>query len=279
MILSTKEKEKRVLEYVEQEKSYREIQDQLHISSRDISFIVKKAKEKKDKEEEKKIQTSITSKAYKLYTKGKSPLQVATILGIEAREARKLYTDYLDLKGCHHLVEVLQQFDRQTIRDFSKPYMTNDNRIDEKKLIEAIKMHRNLPKIKEEYNSTSSQLKDLQAQRDRYYSYTNFLINKNLELQDEVSLASNKIKEHVTELLKQKDPYIRASIMTILKIIKEDPEKETLINNNNLYSSDQKISEMVAKFHDTISEIIVNSIINSNNTKNNYDIYKNQGRI
>jgi len=157
--------------------------------------------------------------------------------------------------------------------------MTNDNRIDEKKLIEAIKMHRNLPKIKEEYNSTSSQLKYLQAQRDRYYSYTNFLINKNLELEDEVRLASNKIKEHVTELLKQKDPYIRASIMTILKIIKEDPEKETLINNNNLYSSDQKISEMVAKFHDTISEIIVNSIINSNNTKNNYDIYNNQGRI
>jgi transcriptional regulator len=73
MILSTKEKEKRVLECREQEKSYREIQDQLHISSRDISFIVKKAKDKKDKEEEKKIQTSITSKAYKLYTKGKSP--------------------------------------------------------------------------------------------------------------------------------------------------------------------------------------------------------------
>jgi hypothetical protein len=279
MILSTKEKEKRVLEYLEQDKSYREIQDQLHISSRDISFIVKKAKEKKDKEEEKKIQTSITSKAYKLYTKGKNPLQVATILGIEAREVRKLYTDYLDLKGCHHLVEVLQQFDRQTIRDFSKPYMTNDNRIDEKKLIEAIKMRRNLPKIKEEYISTSSQLKDLQAQRDRYYSYTNFLINKNLELQDEVSLASNKIKEHITELLKQKDPYIRASIMTILKIIKEDPEKEILINNNNLHSSDQKISEMVAKFYDTISEIIVNSITNSNNTKNNYDIYNNQGRI
>jgi transcriptional regulator len=142
MILSTKEKEKRVLEYVEQNKTYQEIQDQFHISSRDISFIIKKAKEKKDKEEEKKIQTSITSKAYKLFTKGKDPLHVATTLGIEAPEVRKLYTNYLDLKGCHHLVEVLQQFDRQTIRNFSKPYMTNDNRIDEKKLIEAINMSR-----------------------------------------------------------------------------------------------------------------------------------------
>ena len=54
MILSSKEKEKRVLECIEQNKSYREIQDLYHISSRDISIITKKAKEKKDKEEEKK---------------------------------------------------------------------------------------------------------------------------------------------------------------------------------------------------------------------------------
>ena len=61
--------------------------------------------------------------------------------------------------------------------------------------------------------------------------------------------------------------------MTILKIIKEDPEKEILINSNNLRFSDQKISEMVAKFHDTISGTIVDSITNPN--KNIYDVYNN----
>jgi hypothetical protein len=69
--------------------------------------------------------------------------------------------------------------------------------------------------------------------------------------------------------------------MTILKIIKDDPEKEILINNNNnnnnLHFSDQKISELVAKFIDSISETIVNSIINSKN--NNYDIYNSQEKI
>ena len=54
--------------------------------------------------------------------------------------------------------------------------------------------------------------------------------------------------------------------MTILKIIKEDPEKEILINNNNnVRSSDQKISEMVAKFYDTISETIVLSVTPNSN--------------
>ena len=42
-------------------------------------------------------------------------------------------------------------------------------------------------------------------------------------------LTQNKTKEYITELLKQKDSYIRLSIMTILKIIKEDPEKEILL--------------------------------------------------
>ena len=79
-------------------------------------------------------------------------------------------------------------------------------------------------------------------------------------MQDELSLARNKTKEYITELLKQKDPYIRASIMTILKIIKEDPEKEILINNNNVRSSDKKISDMVDKFYDAISETIVLSV-------------------
>lgn len=277
MIISSKEKEKRVLEWLDQNKSYREIQDRLHISSRDISFIAKKAKAKKDKEEEKKRQTSITSKAYKLFTKGKSLLYVATTLGIEAPEARKIYMDYLDLKGYHHVGEVLQQFDIQTIRNFSKSYMGNDNIIDEKKLIEAIKISASLPKIKQEYNIILPQVQGLQNQRNNYHSQNNLLISKNLELQDGLSLARNRTKEYITELLKQKDPYIRASIMTILKIIKEDPEKEILINNNNnVRSSDKKISDMVDKFYDAISETIVLSVT----PNNNYDyMYNNQEKI
>ena len=261
MILSTGEKEKRVLEWLDQNKSYREIQDRLHISSRDISFIAKKAKAKKDKEEEKKKQTSITSKAYKLFTKGKDLLQVATTLGIEAPEARKIYTDYLDLKGYHHVGEVLQQFDIHTIRNFSKSYMGNDNIIDENKLIESIKISASLPKIKEEYNIILPKLQDLRNQRNYYHSQNKLLISKNLELQEGLDLARKRTKEYITQFLKQKDPYIRASIMTIIKIIKEDPEKKILVNNNNyVCSSDQIISEVVDKFYDAISETIVLSV-------------------
>ena len=139
--------------------------------------------------------------------------------------------------------------------------MGNDNRIDENKLIEAIKISASLPKIKEEYNIISSQVQDLRNQRNNYDSQNKLLISKNLELTDGLSLARNRTKEYITELLKQKDPYIRASIMTIIKIIKEDPYKEILINNNyEVRSSDKNISDMVDKFYDTISETIVLSV-------------------
>jgi RNA polymerase-interacting CarD/CdnL/TRCF family regulator len=270
MILSRKEKEERVLGCLEQNKTYKEIQDLYHISSRDISIIAKKAEEKKDKEEEKKVQTSITSKAYKLYTKGNSPLHVATTLGIGAPEAQKFYRDYLDLKGCHHLVEVLQQFDRKTIRNFSNSYVTKDNKIDEQKIMEAINISRNLPKIKEEYYNILFQLTNLRNQRDKSLAENKLLINKTLNLQDDIIVIHNKIKEHITDLLKQKDRYIRLSIKTILKIIKEDPEKEILFSNN-LRSSDQKISEVVDKFRDGIADTIVDSISNPN-TNYYYDM-------
>ena len=76
-------------------------------------------------------------------------------------------------------------------------------------------------------------------------------------LQEDLSVIRNKIKEYITELLNQKERYIKLSIITILKIIKEDPEKEILINSNNLRFSDQKISEMV--IFQIISVIIGNN--------------------
>jgi hypothetical protein len=54
MIISSEEREKRVLEYLEESKSYKEIENLLHISSRDISIIQKKTREKKRKKKKKK---------------------------------------------------------------------------------------------------------------------------------------------------------------------------------------------------------------------------------
>lgn len=54
MIISAEEREKLVLEYLEKNIPYKEIEGLLHISSRNISIIQKKAREKKEKEEKKK---------------------------------------------------------------------------------------------------------------------------------------------------------------------------------------------------------------------------------
>ena len=53
MIISAEEREKLVVEYLEKNIPYKEIEGLLHISSRDISLIQKNAREKKEKEEKK----------------------------------------------------------------------------------------------------------------------------------------------------------------------------------------------------------------------------------
>ena len=141
MIISSEEREKLVVEYLEKNIPYKEIENLLHISSRDISIIQKKAREKKEKEEKNEIITSVTSKALKLYKEEKSPLDVAIILGITAQQAQKLYIDYLSLTDSHQLAQIYQQLYEKLIQALVKllsHIKNNEIKISEEEIVEAI---------------------------------------------------------------------------------------------------------------------------------------------
>jgi len=185
--------------------------------------------------------------------------------------------------------------------------------IGKKEIVETSKMINDLPKIKEEYYDISDQLPDLQKQRDFYILDNKLLINKNFEMNTECNLVlskiesankilqltdnelnkkreildsinnssedsatlKNKIEEYVNDFLNEKKEFFKLTIMTILKIMKEDPEKEIVINNiinSNenpdsefyLISYEEKIAQIAA---DTLQnfalEINTNNILNS----------------
>ena len=98
MVTTRSQKEKRVIELYEQGKSIREIAEDVHMSFTAISTIIKKhTGEDKDKEKT----TSKDTKALKLYSQGKKPLDVAVKLELSADEARRLYREFWKLKGLH----------------------------------------------------------------------------------------------------------------------------------------------------------------------------------
>jgi hypothetical protein len=93
-VLTRKQKEELVLDlYFNQNKTYNEIAKVARISPRDIKPIVDKAYQEKERKEHK----SLAAQAYELFSKGKTPLDVAIDLNIGEAPATQHYTEYLRL--------------------------------------------------------------------------------------------------------------------------------------------------------------------------------------
>ena len=86
MVLTREEKERLVLDLYNEGKSTREIAQIVHMSFRDIgAFIDKKEKEEEAKQGQAR-QIFASTQAYKLFSEGKSPVQVAIALNIREPE-------------------------------------------------------------------------------------------------------------------------------------------------------------------------------------------------
>jgi DNA-binding CsgD family transcriptional regulator len=84
----TEERKKRVIDlYFNQHKTYAEIVEIEHISPRDIHAIIKEEEARRQKYK----QQDISAQAYKLFSEGKTPVQVAITLNLGQPEVTKLY--------------------------------------------------------------------------------------------------------------------------------------------------------------------------------------------
>jgi hypothetical protein len=93
-ILSKKGKEELVLDlYFNQNKTYSEIAKISRMSPMDIKVIIDKAFQEKERQEHK----SLFVQAYELFSKDKTPLQVAIELTIGEGQATQYYREYLRL--------------------------------------------------------------------------------------------------------------------------------------------------------------------------------------
>ena len=106
----TDERRKRVIDlYFNQHKTYAEIAEIEHISPRYIHAVIKEEEARRQKNEHKQYQEGISSKAYKLYSEGKQPVEVAIELNLREPEATKLYREYWKLKRLLKLNSVYEE--------------------------------------------------------------------------------------------------------------------------------------------------------------------------
>ena len=145
----------------DEHKTYRDIAHELRMSPREISKILKKANGEIEEKERKKIVLSNTARALQFFKRGKSPTDVAIKLDMSPQEANSLYFNYLSLNNLHHFVETFKQFDNDSLQDFIDYYdFMKENGITKEEIVEAFKISKDYPKIKEEYHDISDQLPD-----------------------------------------------------------------------------------------------------------------------
>lgn len=115
----TDERRKQVIDlYFDQHKTYAEIAQIMKMSPRDIHAIIKEEEGRRQKYKDKQQQEETSSKAYKLFSDRKTPLEVAIELNVEESEMTKFYREYWKLKHLHNLNMVYEEL-RGDIEPFS----------------------------------------------------------------------------------------------------------------------------------------------------------------
>ena len=125
-MLSNVEKEKLVTElYYNQRKNVRQIAQEARISFRDIAAILKQKEAAAVNDSSGNGGNGIvvmnkigngssqsnqkSTQAYKLYSEGKKPVEVAIQLGLSEKQATKYCREYWELKGLHELTFLYEE--------------------------------------------------------------------------------------------------------------------------------------------------------------------------
>src|SRR5919107_2783468 len=137
-IMTRQERERLVIDFYKQGKTIREIAKEARMSFRDIGVILNKTVEEKKTEASKQEQEqnnnngvvennqqephlSLAAQAYKLFSEGKTPLEVAVTLNLRELEATKFYKEYWKLKQLHNLTILYEEI-KGDIEYFVKLY-------------------------------------------------------------------------------------------------------------------------------------------------------------
>ena len=95
----SEERKRHVIDlYYNQGKTTCEIAEIERMSIRDISAIIKEEESRRQKYKHQQQQEELSSKAYKLFSEVKSPVEVAVALNLREPEATKLYREYWKLR-------------------------------------------------------------------------------------------------------------------------------------------------------------------------------------
>jgi translation initiation factor 2 beta subunit (eIF-2beta)/eIF-5 len=262
----TEQRKKRVIDlYYNQEKTTREIAEIERISLHDICAIRKEeeARQQRYKDQE------LSSKAYQLFSEGKTPVQVAIILNLREPEVTKLYSEYLKLQGLHKVNLIYEEIGEDNIEDFVEFW----NRYKERgmgpmHMDKALAIaNEDLPYLEEKCELLKIKANDLESKKQQSNNELHILIDK---------IASSKelLKSYTSscERKRQEEESLNNEIsrlQTLVTRFKSNNEEYLKIKSTGEDSLKNVLTDGKVLLHKAIFSII-ETLRNGNNTSKNH---------
>src|SRR6187200_1097767 len=245
------ERERPVLDlYHNQRKTVREIAKEARMSFRDIGAILNKADEAQQRkgQEQDNQQLSLFTQAYKLFSQGKNPIEVAVALNVRESEVTRFYKEYLKLNQMHDLNMIYEEL-KGDIIPFLKLYRSakaagmsvehvvnllriannnNDN-------VNNNNTNNNLPAVEHRYQKLKQELNSLEIRK----------LASNRTLQDLRKRISNSRKALDACILTHKQQIEKISELQSKKIELEALVKRYENNNEEYLKINQTVRENV----------------------------------
>jgi Mor family transcriptional regulator len=219
---------------------------------------------------------SQAAQALKLFSEGEKPLEVAIKLDLGAQEVDRLYKEFWHLKGLYKLTSLYDEIG-DLLPSFLELFtiMKNEGMMNQKGIGVLLKSANDLPfienriqKLTEEVNllgyqkhtsrvdlfNLREQISRLKDYADSCRSYTNtiteILSNKENNLANLNQIIESIYKsegyqkigkiaeERVSATLKDKNAILLAACMAMLEALKNDPNKQQLLDHHDYFTSD-----------------------------------------
>ena len=143
--MDRKQKEALVIALSEKGKTYREITKEAGVSPNTIKAILNKAGLDQI--------TSISSRVFELYSKDKTPLDVAITLGLKSEEVLRYHQEYFMLLGCTEFTKVYLQIKDNPWAYVNLVKLALNSGMSDGEVEELLKIaNRHLPRVRLEYD-------------------------------------------------------------------------------------------------------------------------------
>jgi hypothetical protein len=289
-ILTRQERERLVLELYNQGKTYRQIAKEARISPRDIGVILNKVMEEKKteglKEElteyaenDPEQQLSLSAQAYKLFSEGKTPLEVSIALNLRESGATKFCREYWKLKQLYNLNMVYEEI-KDDIASFLKLYkLAKDKGLGVQKVVDILAIANNdLPAIEERFKKLRNDVRLLQSQKHtckrNLYQLNNQIASTSRFL-NSLRISCKRERRKIEDLYNEKAileaivTEFKSSNEEYLKIKQTAEEKvKSLLTNSKLLLKFATFSviESLRRNPELYNDFVLNNISNNNDT-------------